>query len=145
MGDVIHISEAASIAFHSMTLIAAQEEKVPLSIREIAETLKISENHLSKVVQRLTKAGLIQPHRGPKGGVTLAKKPEKISLLDIYEEMEGELSTNRCLLKTRLCQPGNCIFGDLLGSVNQQVREYFKNTKLSDLSHVFKDFQLRAS
>lgn len=145
MSDILNISEAVSIALHAMTLVAAQEEQVPLSVREIAETLNVSEHHLSKVFQRLTKARLVKPHRGPKGGVTLVKDPDKTSLLEVYEVIEGELESNKCLLKTRLCKPGNCIFGDLIGNVNKQVKDYLSKTKLSDLKHVFEDHQLRAS
>jgi len=145
MSGIMNVSEAASIALHSMTLISAQENGVPVSTKYIADTLKVSENHLSKVMQRLSRAGLVSSKRGPRGGATLAKKPGEISLMDIYEAIEGKFVASECLLKTRLCKPGNCILGDMLHDVNTRAREYLEKTTLADLSHVFEDFAAEAS
>ncbi len=141
MANVINISEAASLAMHSMAFLAAQKSADPVSTREMASILNVSDNHLSKVVQRLVKAGLAESVRGPRGGVTLAGEPEDITLLDIFEAIEGKLETTKCLLKKKICAPGNCILGDLLTSVDDKVRDNLSNTALSQISYVFADFQ----
>jgi Rrf2 family protein len=135
MSSVLKISEAASLALHTMVYLAANDEN-PASTPEIARILNASENHLSKVLQRLTKAGLAHPIRGPKGGFTLGKPADQISLLDVYEAIEGPLESTSCLLGTAGCGD-NCLFGGLLESVNHQVKMHFQKTMLSDL-HVFK-------
>lgn len=136
-GNIVRISEAASLALHAMTFLAAQEPDHAVSTRDIADVLHVSDNHLSKVAQRLAKSGLVVSRRGPGGGVLLAKPAADITLLDIYQAIEGEFKSAGCLLTTRVCDPGNCIFGDLLHSVNTQVRERLETTRLDSLAHVF--------
>ncbi len=54
-----------------------------VSIREISEKLGISFHFLTKILQRLTEGGVMKSHRGPGGGVTLARPAARISILEI--------------------------------------------------------------
>ena len=56
--NILKISEAAAIALHAMVVLAKNPDKL-VSVKDISATLDISSNHLSKVMQRLNKAGLI--------------------------------------------------------------------------------------
>jgi Rrf2 family protein len=135
MANILKISEAASLALHSALFLAANES-LSLSTKRIAETLHVSEAHLSKVLQRLSRHGLVKSTRGPKGGFTLAKPGKDISLLDVYEAIEGRITAEECLLGQRVCWGNGCIFGGFLESVSEQVREYLGKTRLSDVTHL---------
>ena len=106
----------------------------PLTAKEIAGTLNLSEAHLAKVLQRLAKAGLVRSARGPKGGFTLAKPGDGITLLDVYETIEGKLEPLNCILNSRMCTGDFCIFGLLLSKVSSEVREYLTTRRLSDFT-----------
>lgn len=136
MNNMLRISEAASLALHATTLLAANCNR-PLSTKEIAAKLRASEAHLSKVLQRLGKVGLVDSTRGPKGGFCLAKAADDISLLEVYEAIEGPLQDSVCLLGEPVCQGEECILGGLLEMVNQQAREHLGGTFLSDLADVY--------
>lgn len=138
MANIIRVSEAATIALHTMVLLAKEAGR-PLSTGEIADTFNVSEAHLSKVLQRLAHAGLVKSIRGPKGGFLLAKPYKKISLLNVYETIDGHLSYSDCLLGKRVCSGKNCIMGDLLKNLNREAMNYLKNTNLSDLISVYKE------
>ena len=97
MASITHVSEAVSIGLHTMVLLA-KTEKDRLIAREIAATLSISEHHLQKVHQRLKRAGLLRSVRGPGGGVTLALEPSAISMLDIFEAIEGKFVPRTCMV-----------------------------------------------
>ena len=84
MSSFIKVSEGVTIAMHSMLLMAMQSDEV-LTTSYIAEKLHVSAAHLSKVIQRLNHAGLVKSTRGPKGGSTLAKNKNDITLLEIFE------------------------------------------------------------
>lgn len=131
MSNVLRISEAATLALHATVLLAASDQE-PASTGEIAETLHASEAHLSKVLQRLTHAGLAKSVRGPKGGFVLAKPADAVSLLDVYEAIEGPLVETTCLLDPPICG-GKCILGGLLATVNKEVREHLSGTMLSQV------------
>ena len=84
-----------------------------------------------KVLQRLGKQGFVSSLRGPKGGFRLACDADDVSLLDVYEAIEGPLQFSNCLFEQPVCGDGKCIMGDLLKSVDRQVAEYLRTTKLS--------------
>ncbi|MEA1997515.1 MAG: Rrf2 family transcriptional regulator [Gemmatimonadota bacterium] len=130
---MIKLSEAASLALHTMVYLSANPGK-QVSTREIAGDLKVSEAHLSKVLQRLCRSGLVNSVRGPKGGFTVITGYGEISLLEIYESIEGPLTDRSCLLASPVCNNGKCIFGSLLGDVSKQFRDYLSITKLTNLA-----------
>lgn len=136
MSDVLKISEAASIGLHALALLAcARGER--LSGRVLSEQLGVSEAHLSKVMQRLSKAGYLASSRGPGGGFTLARPPADITLLEIFETIEGPLAETRCLLDHKACS-GRCLLGNLIGQVQEQVRAHFSGKTLADVKGSFK-------
>jgi len=105
-----------------------------MSNNQIALTLGVSENHLSKVLQRLAKVGIVKSVRGPKGGFTMGKNIEEITLLDVYEAIDGPVVTDDCLLSRPICGGGKaCILGGLLRDVNVQVKKRLSSVKLSDI------------
>jgi len=135
MDNVLKISEAASLALHAMAFLSTHRDRRS-STHEIATRLHASEAHLSKVLQRLAKAGLVQSARGPKGGFGLADHWQDIRLLDVYEAIEGRLVPAKCLLGTPICG-GKCIFGGLVEKLNREVRDRLAGTRLSDLGDIF--------
>lgn len=136
MQNVLKISDAASLALHTMCVLAKSARNDQYSNHEIATILDVSEAHLSKVLQRLVKAGFIYSMRGPSGGFKLAKLPDEISLLQIYEAIDGSVGPSACLLGKPACD-GNCVLGELLHKVNKDVRDYLAAQKLSKISVAF--------
>jgi len=136
MASVLKVSDAAALGLHAMALLATKPDR-RLPNPHIASVLHSSAAHLSKVLQRLAKAGLVRATRGPKGGFQLAPGGESLTLLQVYEAIEGPLAPQDCLLGSPICNGRHCIFGELLGRVNREVREYLAGTRLSDLTAVF--------
>ena len=130
MSGIIKISEATVLALHALIVIASQEDGMATNA-DIAEFLHASDNHLSKVLQRLAKAGLVRSVRGPHGGFVLGREPGGISLREVYEIFEGPLREDRCLLETPVC--GNsCVFGDLLANMTSLFIDFMTNTSLRE-------------
>ncbi|MFZ5586377.1 MAG: RrF2 family transcriptional regulator [Thermodesulfobacteriota bacterium] len=128
----LRISEAASLALHAMALLAGDERR-SRPTREMAEVLKVSDHHLAKVMQRLGRAGLVESQRGPRGGFRLARRRATISLLEVYEAVEGPLPGPTCLLGRPACQ-GPCALGGLLQKLGDDVKGYLARTTLGDLA-----------
>ena len=133
MANPFHVSEAASLALHTMMILASHRRNTALTTRRIAARIGASQAHLAKVLQRLVRAGFVRSVRGPRGGFRLGKSPGEVSLLEIYELIEGPLSTATCYFGKPICGKKTCIFGGLLESIGVQLREHLANTKLSDL------------
>ncbi len=134
MSNLLRISDAASLALHTMSILAESPEQW-VSAHSIAERLSVSENHLSKVCQRLSHMGLIETVRGPKGGMKLARPADQVTLLDIYETIDGKLVKASCLFREPKCNRAECILGDLMCEVNRLVAERFSSTTLDKLAN----------
>jgi Rrf2 family protein len=73
----------------------------------IAQEQKIPSSFLAKIISQLSVAGLLQTTRGARGGVSLARPAENISLLEIVEAIDGPIFLNECVIGD-----GICPFGD---------------------------------
>ncbi len=136
MGNLIRISEPASLSLHAAAVLARRPEQ-RISNQEIADSLRVSEHHLAKVMQQLGKAGIIRSTRGPHGGFELARPAEEVTMLQLFEAVEGPLGDAECLLGPRVCDGGDCMIGELVQSVHEHVREYLSGTTLAQLARRF--------
>ncbi|MFP4458712.1 MAG: RrF2 family transcriptional regulator [Candidatus Zixiibacteriota bacterium] len=127
------MSESLSLAFHAMVYIAREPDKF-FHVKDIAKGIHGSVHHLARVVIQLSRAGLIETRRGPKGGIKLKKPPEKITLIDVHESIEGKVIKRACIIGRTTCRNKTCIFGDLYNSVRQDVKHYLSKTDLASLA-----------
>lgn len=74
---------------------------------QIAEEQQIPPSFLAKIISQLSVAGLLHTSRGARGGVTLARSPEEISLLDVVEAIDGPILLNECV-----ASGDNCTFSE---------------------------------
>ena len=135
MPCALRISEAASLAMHALGYLAHREVR-PVPVREIASRFEISEAHLSKVMQRLVKVGLLRSARGPKGGFLLTRGPESITLLEIFEAIEGPIEPSSCLLSASICDGESCILGRIVLEANRTLRTRLEETTLIEVGEI---------
>jgi Rrf2 family protein len=129
------MSEATSIALHALAYVASQGTTV--NATDLAKICGASEAHTMKVCQRLTKAGILSARRGPGGGFTLAREATSIQLREIYSLFDGPMQVGHCMFATPACgeqDMHNRIFGDRMARINQQIVQYFSETRLSDIA-----------
>ena len=131
MNGILNLSQGSIIALHA-AMHLAKESGAPVTTEEAADTLKVSRAHLSKILQRLTKAGIAKAVRGPKGGYTLDKPLSEITLREVFEAIEGPMKFGRCLMDVPRCGKAGCMLGSMLDEVNKQVVKRFER-RLSDL------------
>lgn len=136
MSNFIKISEATSIAFHTAAYLAQNTGRL-VSSREIARRLGASENHLSKVLQRLAHSGIVQSTRGPNGGFRIRTPWEKIRLIEIYEAIEGPIAPGRCLLDLSFCKGNKCSLGGIVHRTDEAMRKYLAGTTLAEMAKSF--------
>ncbi|MBN1883259.1 MAG: Rrf2 family transcriptional regulator [Deltaproteobacteria bacterium] len=136
MSNIIKISEAASIALHVMVLLA-RERPEGMNAKTMAEVIQVSEAHLAKVLQRLARADLVISTRGPRGGFTLNGDPKGVTLLMVYEAVEGALEPAKCLFTVPVCRGDDCIFGTLLREKSEEIRRYMGEKTLDQLTGIY--------
>ncbi len=133
MDRLLRISEAASLAIHSMTLMAAA--KRPLTVNKLAWGWVVSVAHVGMVITGVAQVGMLSSTRGPKGGFSIAGKPEEISLLAVWEATDGPLAQPRCLLNEPACRDCDaCPMRSVEQQIHDTVVNILGNTYLTDIA-----------
>lgn len=131
MQTILKISEAAAIALHAADYMAQRPGLC--SAQDIAGDLGVSYNHLSKVLQTLTKARLVAPVRGPKGGFTLSPSGRKAAVRDFMTAIDGPVQLHDCLMGAKVCRHSDCMFGRFLADTNKRFEAVLRG-KISEFS-----------
>ena len=132
MAGVIQVSEAASIGVHA-TLWMAKTPGALARSSEVCRLFGFSEAHFAKVMQSLSRSGIVESVRGPRGGSRLARKPSAITILEVFEAIEGPLKADRCLLSPRFCPTRCCPIGHELDSLNRRLRQTLADETLESM------------
>jgi Rrf2 family protein len=103
----MQITRQADYALRAMLYLARLEPNQRAATSQIAEFQQIPSSFLAKIISQLSIAGLINTSRGARGGVSLARKPEEISLLDVVEAIDGPITLNECTKDPSICAFGN--------------------------------------
>jgi len=93
----MQLTRAADYAIRVMVHLAAFAPGTRASRAELATASECPEQFLSKVLQSLTRAGLVVSHRGNTGGFELAAAHRCATMLEIVEAVEGPIHLNVCL------------------------------------------------
>lgn len=128
-------------AIHCCGILAALPEGNYLATKDLAEFHGVPKEYLSKALQALSQAGIVQTTLGPRGGYRLAHLPKNISFLDIVEAIEGRRSTFECteIRKNNPCRSaktkdaGPCAIARVMYQADQAWRNELKRKTLSDL------------
>jgi Rrf2 family protein len=75
----------------------------PIPVQAISEQSHLSLRFLQGIVSRLSKAKLVRTIPGVKGGIMLAKEPDRISILEIIQAVEGKINLMGCLDHPEYC------------------------------------------
>jgi Rrf2 family protein len=85
------ISRTVGYAVQAMVQLAATEDEGPVSCRRLAEAGGMPERFLLQILRSLVTNGLLRSTRGVEGGYRLARRADEISMLDIFESIDGPL------------------------------------------------------
>ena len=103
----MQITRQADYAVRAMVYLAQLGPERRAATNQIAQEKHIPPSFLAKIVSQLSVAGLLQTSRGARGGVSLARPADQISLLDVVEAIDGPILLNECV-----GEGTTCLFGD---------------------------------
>ncbi len=131
MARVLNITEAVTIALHSMIIISNRTGE-QINVNAISKAIDSSKFHVAKVLQKLVKDGYLGSHRGPSGGFYLKAEPDELTLLEIYEAIEGKIVVTECPIDHENCPFGTCVFDDITVQMSNQFVNFLKSRTLAD-------------
>ncbi len=127
------ITRDTDYALRALRYIAQNKERI-VSATELVEELKIPRPFLRKLLQILNKEGLLESSKGQGGGFRLAYSARKISLVDLIEIFQGELTLNECSFKKLLCpNTKTCLLRKKLDRIEKYVIKELDSITLASL------------
>lgn len=131
----MQLSMTGEYALRAMLFICSKPFGSAFQISEIAEKNDIPDNFLRKIIPLLKKASILNSQRGNGGGISLMKKADLITPLEIIEAVEGPIALNKCLIHSKFCSRDNyCSFHVLWSDVQQQLKEMLAGRNLQELA-----------
>lgn len=103
----MQITRQADYAVRAVLYLSKLDNSSRAPTSRIASEQKIPPSFLAKIVSQLSVAGIVHTSRGARGGVSLARDADEISLLEVVEAIDGPITLNECVVS-----PGTCPFGD---------------------------------
>jgi Rrf2 family transcriptional regulator, nitric oxide-sensitive transcriptional repressor len=119
-------------ALRTLLFLATRTGRTTVS--DVAEFFGISAHHVGKVVHQLGKLGYVRNHRGPSGGIELARAPSAITVGRVVLDFEGNMHLLDCVAAPAQCviQPG-CTLRGVLAEAERLQMDYLNSVTLEDL------------
>jgi Rrf2 family protein len=95
--SLMNVGRRVDYAVRALSYLAAQPQGQVVSRVDIEKKQDIPPYYLSKIMKDLVAGGLVRSHIGSKGGFTLARPAETISIREIYETVERPIVLMECL------------------------------------------------
>jgi Rrf2 family protein len=131
---VLKLTKKADYALMAMKHLAEQPDKSARSAKDVADAYGIPPEALAKILQRLSKAGLLQSQHGINGGYMLAKPPQTISAFEVIQAIDGPLFITSCVTTRGECdQTDRCNIREPLRKVNESIEAVLKRIKISHM------------
>jgi FeS assembly SUF system regulator len=130
---MLRLSKKADYALMAVTHLAIREGSS--SAREIAEQYNIPIELLAKVLQRLTRRGLLTSQQGTRGGYQLSRPAVTISVADVIHAIDGPVAVTACSSHAGRCgQFENCNVRDPLWRIREIIVSALSSTSVSALA-----------
>jgi Rrf2 family protein len=131
---MLQITRQTEYAIRGLQELARRNGDAPVQLKSIARNCDVSEAFLAKIFQMLSQQQIVKSHRGVKGGFSLGRNPEEISLRDIVEVCEGGIALNHCLRQSNPCaNAADCNMSAAWAKAQEALVGALEKTRLSDL------------
>ena len=123
--------------------LAEKDGSGPLRVKTIAQSQDISAKYLEQLMSILKSAGFVRSIRGSKGGYMLAKAPNQIKISDVFDCLEGHVTTVECVEDKDYCaRAADCVVRQVWAQVQQAITNVLQSITLQDLVDRAKDKKL---
>lgn len=129
---LIRLSPSARYALEGLVHLARSGGGFCLA-HDVARERRLPHSFLGKIFQRLARAGLLRSQRGPGGGYSLARPPEKVFLGEIVSAVEPSSGERQCLLESVPCGDAPCALHEAALAADTALRGALWKLTLKDL------------
>ncbi len=132
---MLKLTKKADYGLIAMRHLAEHADLGACSAKDLAEMYSIPQEALAKILQRLTKAGLLTSQYGTNGGYTLARDPRKISAFEVIRAIDGPLFMTSCSTASRDCdQSDRCTVREPLRKVSRSIEDVLSRLTIWEMT-----------
>lgn len=135
------LSKSCIYGLRASVFLAAKKSDGYINIREISNELNISFHFLTKVLQQLTQAEILESYKGPNGGVKLAKAASEITFMDVVVAIDTDHAFTECILGLPGCgELKPCPMHDQWAKLKGKLSDMMEQSTLRELANRNKTF-----
>jgi Rrf2 family protein len=131
---MLKLSKKIDYGLLAINYMASHHQEPVANTKQIAEEYKIPLELLAKVLQKLAKKGLVHSQNGPKGGYTLAKAPNRITVADVVEAIEGPIRIADCYKLYRCIQMDRCSIRTPVEKIQASIIQLLDSMTMAQIS-----------
>ena len=133
----MQITRQADYATRAVLCLARNGKGERMSTSRVAREQKIPPAFLAKIISQLSVAGVLHTSRGAHGGITLAREPEQITLLEVIEAIDGPIQLNMCVEQAGTCMfEKNCPLQPVWCNAQFELVTRLRNTNFRQLASI---------
>lgn len=103
----MRLSRESRYALIGMIALGNKPEGTVVGAAELAQEADLPAPFMAKILQRLTRRGLLVSHRGRVRGYEIARPLDAITVSEVLEAIDGEEALSRCLFVSESCDASN--------------------------------------
>ena len=128
------ISTKGRYGTRALLELALRDSNEPMLLRNIAKKQDISLAYLEHVISPLIAGGILRSTKGPKGGISLNKKPSDIKLSDVIRLLEGSVAPADCVDNPDICERADtCVTRDVWCELKDAMDNILDKTTIQDM------------
>ncbi|MBN1263867.1 MAG: Rrf2 family transcriptional regulator [Anaerolineales bacterium] len=135
----MQITRQADYAARAVLHLASMDPNSRAATSAIAAEQGIPPSFLAKIISQLSVAGIVHTSRGARGGVSLSRPPEEITLREVIEAIDGPILLNECVANDHVCPYSDrCPIHDIWSDTQQELIKRLNDAtfdKLADTYH----------
>jgi Rrf2 family protein len=132
---MLKLTKKADYGLMALKYLAEHPETVALSAKDVADAYGIPAQLLAKILQQLTKAGLLKSHAGMNGGYALVRDARQISAYEVIHAIDGPFFITSCTKGSKGCDlTPSCTIKEPLARVNETIAGVLKSISIQDLA-----------
>ena len=128
-------SKSCEYGVQAVLFLAKENRSEPIHLRLISDALRVPHHFLSKVLQTLSRDGIVTSHKGLYGGFELGRSPSNITLLNIVHSIEGVAFFDDCILGIGGCDERDpCPIHENWKTMKSMILDMLQNTSIHNLA-----------
>lgn len=132
---MIRVTKLTDYGIVLMTRLARQDEQLQITAPDLSQDIGLPLPTVRKLLKILTMQNLLISTRGVSGGYRLARTPEKITLMDMVEALEGRVALTECSSdEPCACKLDNCSLGKNWSLINRLLQNTLESYNLAEMA-----------